>query len=181
MTRAPRLVLERSNRFVFIIVVTTAVVLGLFSLDLGRAHAQEKTPPVLPHFDVASIKPSSPDARLSLLPSPGGRLTGSGMTLKMLVRFAYQIQDFQVSGGPSWVNTKRYDINATGGGGSHDWNLRLQELLADRFKLSVHRDTKERRINPIPYTSPEAVFPAVAGHPEKRSDEGPALAFPKGV
>ena len=31
--------------------------------------------------------------------------------------------------------------------------------------------------NPIPYTSPEAVFPAVAGHPEKRSDEGPALAF----
>jgi bla regulator protein blaR1 len=146
MTRTSRLILERSNRFVFIVVVTSPVIAGLLSLQVSRSYAQEKTPPVLPHFDVASIKPSNPDARLFLLPSPGGRLTGSGMTLKMLVQFAYQIQDFQVSGGPSWVNSKRYDINATGGGGSRDWNLRLQALLADRFKLSVHHDTKEMQI-----------------------------------
>jgi hypothetical protein len=45
------------------------------------------------------------------------------------------------------------------------------------FSYAWARSATAPANNPIPYTSPEAVFPAVAGHPEKRSDEGPALAF----
>jgi len=60
------------------------------------------------------------------------------------------------------------------GAGEGDW-FRLKDGRV--FDGQARPDEPEPANNPIPYTSPEAVFPAVAGHLEKRSDEGPALAF----
>src|SRR5215472_16118200 len=63
-------------------------------------------------FDVASIKPAPPDARgWSIRPLPG-RLRAGNVTLKQLIGEAYHVFDFQISGGPKWVDSDRYDVEA---------------------------------------------------------------------
>jgi uncharacterized protein (TIGR03435 family) len=77
--------------------------------------------------------------------SPGGRFRASATTLKFLLEWAYGIQPSQHSGGPSWIDTDRYDIVATAEGNATDNQIKLmaQTLLADRFKLKVHHESKE--------------------------------------
>ena len=77
--------------------------------------------------------------------SPGGRFRASATTLKVLLEWAYSIQPSQDSGGPSWIGTDRYDIVAKAEGTASDAQIRLmvQSLLADRFKLKLHRESRE--------------------------------------
>ena len=64
-------------------------------------------------YSVASIKPNkSSDDRFMLRPMPGGGLTATGVTLKMLMGFAYGVFAYQISGGPAWIGTERWDIEA---------------------------------------------------------------------
>jgi uncharacterized protein (TIGR03435 family) len=87
--------------------------------------------------------------------TPDG-FAGTNVTLKMLIQQAYGVQDFQITGGPSWLNTEKYDIeakadkSATDGFDSLSKDQRkvaqdrmLQALWADRFKLTLHHGTKE--------------------------------------
>src|SRR5437870_2308512 len=54
-------------------------------------------------FEVASVKPNkSGDGRVMMGMQPGGRFNGTNVTLRLLIRLAYQLQDFQIAGGPSW-------------------------------------------------------------------------------
>ncbi len=96
-------------------------------------------------FEVASIKPNVSGAGNRLIRPTPGRLRVFNMSLKDLVTFAYQVWDFQVSGGPGWINSDHYDIEAKAEGNpSQDqMKLMLQALLQDRFKLALHHDTKE--------------------------------------
>ena len=99
-------------------------------------------------FEVASIKPADPNARgMRVQMAPGGRLTASGVTVKFLIQQAYNVKDFQITGGPNWIGSDRYDIStkAEGEGQITPEQLRpmMQALLADRFKLTFHRETKE--------------------------------------
>jgi uncharacterized protein (TIGR03435 family) len=98
-----------------------------------------------PEFEVASIKPhKSDDRRVMISPSPGGRFSAGGATLRMLITVAYRIQDYQISGALSWMSSDRYDVVAkTEEGSNSKWMECLQSLLEDRFKLTVHRETKE--------------------------------------
>src|SRR5215510_2629073 len=65
-----------------------------------------------PSFEVASIKPNnSGDGRVMMQNQPG-RFTATNVTLKQLIRNAYQLQDFQISGGPSWISSDHFDIVA---------------------------------------------------------------------
>jgi len=100
-------------------------------------------------FEVASIKPN-PSGEMSSRSGTraGGRYIGSNMTLKGLIMQAYGLQHFQVIGGPGWSETDRYDINAKGEENVPESQifLMLQSLLAERFKLKVHRETKESGI-----------------------------------
>ena len=98
-------------------------------------------------FDAASIKPAKPGVRgYSIRPLPG-RLSASNATLAMQMAEAYHVYDFQISGGPKWLNADRYDIEAKAAEDTKptETQLRgmLQQLLADRFKLVVHRETRE--------------------------------------
>jgi uncharacterized protein (TIGR03435 family) len=63
----------------------------------------------------------------------------------MLITFAYNVKDFQLSGGPGWANSELYDIVAKGDGNATRPQLRLmlQALLKDRFKLALRRETKD--------------------------------------
>jgi uncharacterized protein (TIGR03435 family) len=65
--------------------------------------------------------------------------------LRLLIRTAYGVQSFQISGGPDWINTDGYDIEARveGNPSKRQLLLMLQSLLEDRFKLKVHRETRE--------------------------------------
>jgi uncharacterized protein (TIGR03435 family) len=105
-----------------------------------------------PAFEVASIKPSNPDpsnplsALPLILPAPGGRLTATNVPLKNLVLAAYELQDFQLVGGPSWVTSRRFDINAKAANPDatmKDMAAMLKTLLADRFQLMAHTETRE--------------------------------------
>ncbi len=100
-----------------------------------------------PAFQAASIKPNTaanPRGRI-VRPQPGGRLTSENAPLLMLIQNAYSVQAFQVVGGPDWTNTAGYDIEAKPEGAvdrPQMW-LMVQSLLADRFKLALHRETRE--------------------------------------
>ena len=72
------------------------------------------------------------------------------MTLKHLVTLAYRIHDFQVTGGPGWIDSERYNIDAKAEGAPSSNQeyvalqyRRLQTLLRDRFNLTIRRETKE--------------------------------------
>jgi uncharacterized protein (TIGR03435 family) len=106
-----------------------------------------------PSFEVASVKPNkSGDNRIMLQMSPGGRWTASNVPLRQIIVIAYGIQSFQLVGGPDWVGSERFDIVAKAegdlppsalGGPPGPLQLMMQSLLAERFKLVVHNDTKE--------------------------------------
>jgi uncharacterized protein (TIGR03435 family) len=75
----------------------------------------------------------------------GGRFAAGNVTVGQLMRNAYQIQDFQISGQPSWFDSDRYDVEANAGRNvsTSEMRIMLQNLLIDRFKLTFHRGTKE--------------------------------------
>lgn len=115
--------------------------------------------PELPTFEVASVKPSDPrEMRIGLLTFPGGRIMATLNTLEMLIEEAYSIQPFQLSGGPAWMRTDRFDVQAKPPVSSmssksnppyskapmnQEQRLMLQSLLRDRFQLEIRRSIKD--------------------------------------
>lgn len=109
-------------------------------------------------FDVASVKPSSGLGGLTRY-LPGGGIQFTGVTLRVLVEIAYGVRPFQVVGGPGWIDTDGFDIDARPPIDSANpadpaalskeqrkVGERLRSLLADRFGLTIHRDTREQPV-----------------------------------
>jgi uncharacterized protein (TIGR03435 family) len=101
----------------------------------------------LPEFEVASIKPAPPPTGNNLRVMMGGdpgRVNMSNITVKDMLRQAYQVKEYQISG-PDWMNSTRFDVVATipAGVARDQLPLMWQSLLADRFKLTLHREKKE--------------------------------------
>ncbi len=97
-------------------------------------------------FEVASIKPAAPGARgIQIQISPGGRFTAKNVNVRFLMQQAFGIRDFQIVGAPGWVSSERYDITAKAEGAASPEQLKpmLQALLAERFQMTFHRETKE--------------------------------------
>lgn len=124
------------------------VCLGATSL---RAQTPAQTPG--PTLEVASVKPSNPNAGGPLgafpmvLPQGTGRLSASNITLRLLIRMSYGLQDFQIVGGPAWQTTNKFDITAKAVDGTttspQDLQPLIKALLADRFKLKTHIEKRE--------------------------------------
>jgi len=102
-------------------------------------------------FAVASIRPSARPGKFpwSEQPTPDGE-TWTNVSLQYLAREAYGIQDAKLwSGGPAWLDTQRFDVSAkfdlaeAPQATLDQRNAALQALLADRFKLKIHREPKE--------------------------------------
>ena len=98
-------------------------------------------------FEVASIKTASPaETERSLTHNAGARLTTSNATLKMLILLAYQVMPYQVSGGPNWLESDGFDIEAKAANPKAtqaQFRQMIQRLLADRFQLKVHMGAAE--------------------------------------
>lgn len=99
-----------------------------------------------PTFEVASIKLNkSGVVSLARRVQPGGRYAATGITLNGLITFAYQLKPQQLSGLPEWGDSEHFDIEAKAEGNptmEQIW-LMIQSLLADRFKLVMHHETRQ--------------------------------------
>lgn len=140
------------------------VVLGLTGVFLFATvgHAQspaklEATAPK-PAFDVASVRPTAAQAFTGLKTDPG-RLMASGASLSDLIRQAYGVSELQVSGAPTALG--RFDIEAKVEGSHTRRELlqMLQTLLADRFKLALHREIREMQVEVLEVVSRSALKP----------------------
>ena len=105
-----------------------------------------------PTFEAATVKAADPTAPngvdFRLTP---GRLTAVAVTLEQLVSQAYAMNRIQITGGPSWFKTDRFDINATAEGNltREQMMLMLQTLLHDRFQLKIHRESREGKVHTL--------------------------------
>jgi uncharacterized protein (TIGR03435 family) len=104
-------------------------------------------------FDVASIKRNTSATSLWRYDlQPGGRFVGTSMTLGNLVAVAYgapfPLAPSDIVGGPDWIRTERFDVvaKAVGNPAQDQLPLMLRTLLADRFKLRVHREPREHEL-----------------------------------
>jgi len=98
-----------------------------------------------PQFDVASIKVHPPPLTRIVVTAPPGRFMAEGFSLKMLAARAYSLPEVRVVGGPNWVESERYDIEAKAEGAipAGQMPLMLQSLLEDRFHLKAHKESRE--------------------------------------
>jgi uncharacterized protein (TIGR03435 family) len=100
-------------------------------------------------FDAASIKPADPEHIGLQIYSPNpGSFRAMAADVKHLMAFAYGVRDVQISGGPRWSDTDLFDIEAKAPGPATNAELRLmlKSLLEDRFKLKVHRESKQQSV-----------------------------------
>jgi bla regulator protein blaR1 len=176
--------------------VAGPVMFGLLKVPRARAQSSPTTGTPAASFEVAAIKPNrSGDWRVMMGFGPG-RFRATGMWVRHLITLAYDVRDFQVTGGPSWIDSERYDIQAKEPDSvaaemqklSQDQREELsrsmlQSLLADRFKLKLGHETKElpayalvvAKGGPkLQAAKPDADFRGIKG-PEGRGQRGKSV------
>lgn len=111
------------------------------ALLAGLARAQ-------PAFEVASIRSNASDGNVTITPPEGGRFRATHISLALLIQTAYEVENFQIEGGPKWLRTETFDVDAKAEGNPDLRQIRvmLQRLLKDRFQLAVHPDKKEMAV-----------------------------------
>lgn len=119
----------------------------IFGILLAAA-AYGQTAPAPQTFDVASVKPGNCRLGVDLRLYPGGRLHITCMTVNGILQQAYGLEHYQISGGPAWLDVDPFDLEAKAEGNpaKDQMMAMLQTLLADRFKLKVHRESKEGNV-----------------------------------
>jgi uncharacterized protein (TIGR03435 family) len=176
------------------IAIGTAICVGAWMFGLfDAAPLRGQSPPAtaaspstpaaesLPSFEVATVKPSPPLDFMKLreqmqagrMPRFGAHVDGAQavytyMSLKDLIANAYNVKGYQITG-PAWLATERFDIMAKmpEGASKDDAPKMLMALLAERFKLAVHRDNEER-----------SVLALVVGKDGPKLKESPATTAP---
>jgi len=134
---------------------------GQRNITPGVAHLSgESAAAGTPMYDVASIKlskyTSDGGTMMVMMRTDPDGMTATNVTLKSLVCMAYGLSDYQVSGGPGWVDSDYYDVNAKMDDSTMEMlgklapgqaqlmrQQMLQAVLAERFKLTIHRETKQ--------------------------------------
>jgi uncharacterized protein (TIGR03435 family) len=100
-----------------------------------------------PAFEVASVKRvvDVPVGFPGVMLQPGGRVTSPGTSVRQLILVAYGLQDLQLSGGPPWIGSERYAIEARTGADATRASVRsmVKSLLTERFQLVAHFEKRE--------------------------------------
>jgi uncharacterized protein (TIGR03435 family) len=156
--------------------VCTVLSIALATSPALRAQTSANAAPA---FDVAAIRQTlATRGRPRINSSPfDGNFSATYATVKLLIEYAYSLPQTQVIGGPEWLNSSRFDIkaktsaslsdqlhNLPSNQGKLDKRLMLRSLLADRFKLTAHQETRELPIF--------ALVVAKSGPKLDKSDEG---------
>jgi uncharacterized protein (TIGR03435 family) len=144
------------KRSLMVLVVMTAVFSGP-SKSLVLAAQSQAVTAARPSFEVASIKPNNSQSGSSSSGyRPGGLYIATNVSLKSLIMESYRIHDFQLLGGPNWLATDRFDVQARAEAGAiadvaepfdptrpTRLLLMVQSMLEDRFRLKIRRETRE--------------------------------------
>jgi uncharacterized protein (TIGR03435 family) len=145
----------------------------LMNIALVAADAQTNVDLAI-RFEVASIKPGTPGMIGPNIYNPTReRFAVESITTKALIGYAYDVREFQISGGPGWLRSEEYTIVARPGGdaGRERILAMVRNLLAERFQLTVHHESKEMPVlelviakgGPKLRPSPRADGPEVRG------------------
>jgi uncharacterized protein (TIGR03435 family) len=102
-------------------------------------------------FEVASIRLNrSATADSNLDSAPGGRFTATAITVRELIRLAFNVKDYQIERAPGWIDNRRYDIAArspvSGKPNLEEERSLVRSLLTDRFQLATHRETRQAQV-----------------------------------
>jgi uncharacterized protein (TIGR03435 family) len=150
-------------------------VLVVGGMTLAMAAWFGLTPQAADTLEVVAIHPSRVDTMNTRIdPRPGGRLVIVNATLRTLIRNAYGVLPFQLTGEPKWSETDHFDINAENATGQQitpdSMKPLMQGLLADRFQLKAHRETREQPIYALVVNDGPKFKPYVnAPHPTRNS------------
>jgi bla regulator protein BlaR1 len=128
------------------VALAAPVVVGVMNAPFIRAQSAPASPLT---FEVTSVKPRTvmpkPGEFAGIHVLPGGQTyEARAATLKNMIRLMYKISDVQIVGAPDWINTDRFDVDAKAEKPTTLDNLHImfQNLMADRFKLQFHRETR---------------------------------------
>jgi bla regulator protein blaR1 len=131
--------------------------LSLTLVLIGCAVLSAQSPPT-PTFEVVSIKLNKSVGAFSMMGAvqPGGRFTMTNVSVRDMIGLAYRLRDFQILGGPSWATSDRFDVLAkaaeelrpppapwSADASSSVVFAMVQSMLAERFRLAVHKEVKE--------------------------------------
>lgn len=143
--------------FGFIAAAAAPIVSGLLNATQRQAESQDQNVAAASRvYEVASIRPRSDSGGMvSWYFAPDG-FTARNATLQMLIDWAYGVEDYQISGAVKWLNTETFNVeakvdssttekmrNLTSEQRRVEQQPMLQALLANRFNLTIHRETKE--------------------------------------
>jgi uncharacterized protein (TIGR03435 family) len=145
------------------------LVVSATALSVSRPHAQAPAQALDPNaaltYEAASVKPNKSGVQgSSIRRFPGGRLQATNMPLRALITFAYQLQPFQLVEDPGWIRNETFDIVAKmegdpppvmPGSGPDPHMVAMRTLLAERFKLAVHRETRQMDIYELVLARPD--------------------------
>lgn len=134
--------------------MTRTMLTGLFCILATALFAQRLPDGAALKFEVASIRPYTGSERaITINTQPGGRFVATNVSVRTLIRIAYQLENFQVIDAPPWVNDDSFDVRATGdrelppmGGPFNappDLREMLRSLLRDRFRLVARVETRQ--------------------------------------
>src|ERR1044071_6092297 len=118
-----------------------------FTLLMGVAFGQ---PPragtdTRPQFEVASIRPAEASDQRRGIGFSGNRFTANGVSARLLIEMAYELQPYRLSGAPGWIDSELYNLQATWSEANGTrFRPMLQRLLEDRFHLAMGRESKEQ-------------------------------------
>jgi uncharacterized protein (TIGR03435 family) len=134
-------------------------------------------------FETASIKPAEPDKNGNSSSRDAGEgLDVRNITVRNLITLAFSLRDFQLIGGPGWINSENYDVLAIAP--SHEpaepqatradrVRERLRSLLADRFALTVHHEFRDQPVYLLTIASSgPKLTPASTAETPPRKEEG---------
>jgi uncharacterized protein (TIGR03435 family) len=167
------------------LVVALPIVFGLLTATPSRAQSQAQDTAAPAHmYEVASIKPNKSGSMMIRMMMKLDGFSATGATLDMLIQDAYQVHDFQIVGASGWLNSEKYDIEAKTDAATveelnklnPDQRVRetrsmIQALLADRFKLTLHRETKELPVYAL----------VIAKNGPKLHEAKPGDTYPNGI
>jgi uncharacterized protein (TIGR03435 family) len=119
----------------------------LFGALTAPSRLLAQSPGARPEFEVASVKLSLDETTpgVDFEWPPGGRLRARRNSAYDFIQHAYDVRYYQILGAPDWMNSTRFDVDAKADGnpGREEMNAMLRTLLEDRFKLKVHRETRQ--------------------------------------
>ena len=110
-----------------------------------------------PTFEVASVKVNQSGQEVMRITAPPGRFEATNVTPRLLILNAYGLPDFRLANLPSWAGDERFDVagRSAGSVGRDEISAMVRSLLADRFQLRAHRETRELPTYALVSASPD--------------------------